>query len=45
MKLLFARNLPPRLVQLVASIYPDSVHVLDIGLSDADDSAEYRKAR
>ena len=37
MKLLFDQNLSPRLPRLLADIYPDSVHVRDIGLRDADD--------
>ena len=39
MRLLFDQNLSPKLVQLLADIYPDSAHVLDIGMSDADDRA------
>lgn len=37
MKLLFDQNLSPRLPRLLADIYPDSAHVRDIGLRDADD--------
>ena len=37
MKLLFDQNLSPRLVHLLADIYPDSTHVRDVGLHDADD--------
>jgi len=37
MKLLFDQNLSPRLPRLLADIYPDSVHVREIGLREADD--------
>ena len=36
MKLLFDQNLSHRLVSVLASEYPDSVHVRDVGLSAAD---------
>lgn len=39
MKLLFDQNLSPRLPRLLADIYPDSVHVRDVGLREADDAA------
>ena len=39
MRLLFDRNLSPRLVQLLADLYPDLAHVLDVGLEKADDRA------
>jgi len=38
MKLLFDQNLSPRLPRLLADLYPDSVHVRDIGFSDATDT-------
>ena len=37
MKLLFDQNLSPRLPYLLADIYPDSVHIREVGLRDADD--------
>jgi predicted nuclease of predicted toxin-antitoxin system len=37
MKLLFDENLSPKLVRLIADLFPDSVHVRDIGLQAADD--------
>lgn len=38
MTLLFDENLPPRLVPLLADIYPGSVHVRDVALqSEADE--------
>lgn len=37
MKLLFDQNLSPCLSRLLSDIYPDSVHVRDVGLHDADD--------
>jgi predicted nuclease of predicted toxin-antitoxin system len=37
MKLLFDQNLAPRLSQSLADIYPESVHVRQVGLSTATD--------
>ena len=37
MRLLFDQNLSPRLPDLLADIYPESVHVRNVGLRDADD--------
>ena len=45
MKLLFDQNLSPRLVQRLAGIYPDFAHVMDIGLSAADDRTIWAFAR
>jgi predicted nuclease of predicted toxin-antitoxin system len=46
MKLLFDQNLSPRLPGLLADIYPESVHVREVALRDADDFTiwEYAKA-
>ena len=46
MKLLFDQNLSPRLSRLLADIYPQSVHVREIGMREADDFEiwEYAKA-
>ena len=46
MKLLFDQNLSPSLPHLLADIYPDSVHVREVALRDADDIViwEYAKA-
>lgn len=46
MKLLFDQNLSPRLVQRLADLYPGSLHVQDVHLKEAADSAiwEYAKA-
>lgn len=38
MKLLFDQNVSPRLVRWLADIYPDSVHIREVGLRDADDA-------
>jgi len=38
MKLLFDENLSHRLVRLLTDVFPDSVHVRDVGLQAADDS-------
>ena len=45
MKLLFDQNLSPRLVRRLADIYADSIHVREIGLRDADDSAIWDYAK
>jgi len=44
-KLLFDQNLSPRLARSLAGVYPDSAHVMDVGLSDADDRAIWMFAR
>jgi predicted nuclease of predicted toxin-antitoxin system len=44
-KLLFDENLPPRLVELLADIYPGSLHVHHCGLAASDDSAIWEYAR
>jgi predicted nuclease of predicted toxin-antitoxin system len=44
MKLLFDQNLSPRLTQLLADIYADSVHVREAGLRDADDETIWEYA-
>jgi predicted nuclease of predicted toxin-antitoxin system len=38
MKMLFDQNLSPRLPRLLKVQFPDSIHVRDAGLRDADDS-------
>ena len=45
MKLLFDQNLSPRLVRRLADIYAGSVHVREIGLREADDSAIWDYAK
>lgn len=37
MKLLFDENLSHKFVRLLADLFPDSVHVRDVGLKAADD--------
>jgi len=37
MKLLFEENLSPKLVTLLSDLFPDSVHVRNVGLSSASD--------
>jgi predicted nuclease of predicted toxin-antitoxin system len=37
MKLLFDENLSPKLVRLLNDLFPNSVHVRDVGLKTADD--------
>ena len=45
MKLLFDQNLSPRLPRLLADIYPESVHIREVGLRKADDSEIWTFAR
>ena len=45
MKLLFDQNLSPSLVDSLADIYPESVHVQSVGLDRADDRAVWDFAR
>ena len=45
MKLLFDENLSPRLVGLLADVYPGSAHVHDCGLGSADDEAVWQFAK
>jgi predicted nuclease of predicted toxin-antitoxin system len=44
-KLLFDENLSPRLPEVLADVYPGSVHVHGCGLGSADDSAIWQYAR
>jgi predicted nuclease of predicted toxin-antitoxin system len=37
MKLLFDENLSPKLPHLLADLFPDSVHVRDVGMKATDD--------
>ena len=45
MKLLFDENLSHKLVRLLSDIFPDAVHVRDVGLKAADDPAVWEYAR
>jgi predicted nuclease of predicted toxin-antitoxin system len=45
MKLLFDENLSPKLVKLLSDLYPDSVHVRDVGLNRADDAIVWKYAQ
>lgn len=45
MKLLFDQNLSPRLPRLLSDLYPGSIHVRDVGLKDASDTAIWRYAQ
>lgn len=45
MKLLFDQNLSPRLPRLLADIYPESIHVREVGLREADDSEIWQYAK
>jgi predicted nuclease of predicted toxin-antitoxin system len=44
-KLLFDANLSPRLTALLRDVFPDSVHVFDIGHLAADDMSIWTYAR
>ena len=45
MKLLFDQNLSPRLAGRLVDLYPDSAHVSDFGLDQAQDLAVWDHAR
>lgn len=45
MKFLFDQNLSPRLPHLLADLYPDSMHVREIGLRDASDAEIWEYAK
>ena len=42
MKLLFDETLSHKLVPLLADLFPDSVHVRDVGLKSADDAEVWK---
>jgi predicted nuclease of predicted toxin-antitoxin system len=44
LKLLFDQNLSPRLVRLLADIYPESSHIHQLGMDRASDSDIWRFA-
>jgi predicted nuclease of predicted toxin-antitoxin system len=45
MKLLFDENLSPQLVPLLNDLFPDSIHVRDVGLKAADDPVVWKYAQ
>ena len=45
MKLLFDQNLSPQLTHLVSDLYQGSIHVREIGLREAEDSAIWEYAK
>lgn len=45
MKLLLDENLSHRLVSLLADLFPDSIHVRDVGLRAADDPLVWNYAK
>jgi predicted nuclease of predicted toxin-antitoxin system len=45
MKLLFDRNLSPRLVNRLVDIYPNSNHIFNLGLDTVEDSFVWQYAR
>jgi predicted nuclease of predicted toxin-antitoxin system len=44
-KLLFDENLSPRLVELLADVFPGSAHVRDVGLASATDADVWAYAK
>ena len=44
MRFLFDQNLSPKLVRLLADLFPNSVHVRDVGLEAADDESVWNYA-
>jgi predicted nuclease of predicted toxin-antitoxin system len=44
-KLLFDENLSPELVPLVADLFPESVHIRDVGLKSAEDPLVWQYAK
>ncbi len=45
MKLLFDENLSPKLVQLLHDLFPESIHVRDVGLKASDDLVVWEYAQ
>ena len=45
MKLLFDENLSPRLPRLLADLFPDSIHVRDVGMKATDDPVVWDHAK
>jgi predicted nuclease of predicted toxin-antitoxin system len=45
MKLLFDENLSPRLVWLLVDLFPNSIHVRDVGLKAAEDPLVWDHAK
>ncbi len=45
MKLLFDQNLSPKLASRLADLFPDSIHVLSIGMDCADDDQIWEHAK
>jgi predicted nuclease of predicted toxin-antitoxin system len=44
-KLLFDENLSPELVPLVVDLFPESVHIRDVGLKSAEDPLVWQYAK
>jgi predicted nuclease of predicted toxin-antitoxin system len=44
-RVLFDENLSPQLVRLVADLFPESLHVRDVGLKSADDPVVWQYAK
>ena len=44
MKLLFDENLSPKLVRLLDDLFPNSIHVRDVGLKASDDLVVWQYA-
>lgn len=45
MKLLLDENLSPRLIELLSDAYPESKHLVHVGLGEADDEQVWTYAK
>ena len=45
MRLLFDQNLSPRLKKTLRALYPESIHLRDVGLESADDVVVWAYAK
>jgi len=45
MKLLFDQNLPPQITQKLADIFPNSIHIRNVGMRDATDTEIWNYAK
>ena len=45
MRLLFDQNLSPRLPSILQDLYPDSIHVREVSLHEADDPVVWQYAK
>jgi predicted nuclease of predicted toxin-antitoxin system len=45
LKLLFDQNLSSKLVKALADLFPDSLHVKDLGMEQTDDRSIWERAK